>query len=100
MTDQVNVMGCSYKIIRVNRGKYKTCEGADGWCDLYGKKIYYVDPETDPDSDPIAASPEELIKQVLRHEIVHAFLAESMKKWWIGLHGTVTNCTRHGRRQG
>lgn len=77
MTDQVNVMGCNYKIIRVNRDQYKTCEGADGWCDLYGKKIYYVDPETAPDNDPIGASPEELVKQVLRHEIVHAFLAES-----------------------
>lgn len=77
MTDQVNVMGCSYKIIRVNRDQYKTCEGTDGWCDIFGKKIYYVDPETDPDSDPIASSPEELVKQVLRHEIVHAFLAES-----------------------
>lgn len=77
MMDQVNIMGCNYKIIRVSRDQYKTCEGADGWCDFYGKKIYYVDPEADPDSDPIATSPKELVKQVLRHEIVHAFLAES-----------------------
>lgn len=77
IANKVNVMGQEYQIIKVNRDQYKMCVGADGWNDLYGKKIYYVDPETDPDSDPIATSPEELVKQVLKHEIVHAFLVES-----------------------
>ena len=77
MTSKVNVMGIEYQIIKVNYDQYKTCDGSDGWCDLYGKKIYYVDPETDPDSDPMALSPEELVKHVLKHEIVHAFLAEA-----------------------
>jgi hypothetical protein len=77
IANKVNVMGQEYQILKVSRDQYKTCEGLDGWCDAYGKKIYYVDPETDPDSDPIAISPEELVKQVLRHEIVHAFLTES-----------------------
>lgn len=77
IANKVNVMGQEYQIIKVNHDQYKTCVGADGWNDLYGKKIYYVDPETDPDSDPIATSPEELVKQVLKHEIVHAFLVES-----------------------
>lgn len=30
MMDQVNIMGCNYKIVRVSRDQYKTCEGADG----------------------------------------------------------------------
>ena len=77
IANKVNVMGQEYQIIKVNHDQYKTCVGADGWNDLYGKKIYYVDPETDPDNDPIVTSPEELVKQVLKHEIVHAFLVES-----------------------
>ena len=58
IANKVNVMGQEYQIIRVNRDQYKACEGTDGWCDIFGKKIYYIDPETDPDSDPVAASPE------------------------------------------
>ena len=77
IANKVNVMGTEYQIIKVNRDQYKACDGSDGWCDLYGKKIYYVDAEADPDNDPITASPEELVKQVLKHEIVHAFLTES-----------------------
>lgn len=114
IANKVNVMGQEYQILKVSRDQYKTCEGLDGWCDAYGKKIYYVDPETDPDSDPIAISPEELVKQVLRHEIVHAFLTESglaansevflvhgrrMKKWLTGSHGTAKNYIKRGRRQ-
>lgn len=77
IANKVNVMGTEYQVIKVNRDQYKVCESLDGWCDVYGKKIYYVDPETDPNHDPIAISPKELIKQVLRHEIVHAFFTES-----------------------
>lgn len=77
MTDRVNVMGCEYQIIKVSRDQYKTCDNADGWCDTYGKKIYYVDPNTDPEHDSVTVSPEELVKHVLQHEIVHAFLTES-----------------------
>lgn len=48
IANKVNVMGQEYQIVKASRDQYKQCDIADGWCDAYGKKIYYVDPNTDP----------------------------------------------------
>lgn len=77
IANKVNVMGQEYQIVKASRDQYKQCDIADGWCDAYGKKIYYVDPNTDPEHDSVATSSEELVKHILQHEIVHAFLTES-----------------------
>lgn len=45
IANKVNVMGQEYQIVKVSRDQYKQCDIADGWCDAYGKKIYYVDPK-------------------------------------------------------
>ena len=75
--DSVTVLGCEYQIMVVRHDQYKTCEDCDGWCDPYSKKIFLIDQTTNPDCDPISTDPRERMKQVLRHEIVHAFLNES-----------------------
>ena len=77
IANKVNVMGQEYQIVKASRDQYKQRNIADGWCDAYGKKIYYVDPNTDPEHDSVATSPEELVNHILQHEIVHAFLIES-----------------------
>ena len=69
IANKVNVMGQEYQIVKVSRDQYKQCDIADGWCDAYGKKIYYVDPNTDPEHDSMATSSEELVKHILQHEI-------------------------------
>lgn len=75
--NSITVLGCEYQITVVQHDQYKTCEGCDGWTDPYSKKIFLIDQTANPDCDPIATDPAGRMKQVLRHEIVHAFLNES-----------------------
>lgn len=75
--NSVTVLGCEYQIIVVRYDQYKECKDYDGWCDPYSKKIFLVDQATNSDCDPILTDPVGRMKQVLKHEIVHAFFSES-----------------------
>ena len=65
---QIIVLGTLYKIIEREFGK----EDIDGFCDYTNREIHI---RTDNIND--VGNFERAIKKQLRHEIIHAFLAES-----------------------
>jgi len=79
-TLKVNVLGTEYE---VNKYKYHDKPAFEkhkinGYCDNILKEIAYVDMSTYPHyEDETEESLRLLEKQTTRHEIVHAFLAES-----------------------
>ncbi len=70
----VNVLGGIYKIIVGDRNHDSTLDRADGYCD-YTNKTCVID--SMPQSTGQLADMDSYKKQVIRHEIVHAFLFES-----------------------
>lgn len=71
---KVNVLGTEYKIITATKNDYPILEQADGFIDNSIKQI--IIEEMKPDE----YSKEDMDyyrNQVLRHEIIHAFLFES-----------------------
>ncbi|AVM69718.1 hypothetical protein C3V36_10980 [Lachnospiraceae bacterium oral taxon 500] len=80
----VNILGTIYKILIVEEEDYRKGNGADGWCDPHAKELLIYNFKQDIQSvkDLVAYQ-----KEVLRHEIIHAFLYES------GLWGSSENST-------
>ena len=75
LKDTVNILGTGYKIIKVDPNTDdKRLEDANGYCDYYAKEIVAIKyKETEESFKDIYA----FNRKTLRHEIVHAFLAES-----------------------
>lgn len=77
---KINVLGTDYNI---NRCSYKDLDifekkGIDGYCDSITKEIVICNMSTHPDFEDETEDYCRLIeKQILRHEIVHAFFNES-----------------------
>lgn len=79
MNMKVNILGVEYKLDIVSKSSDPKLECCDGYCDRTAKRIVVEDFVRD------SKSVEDLglyKRQVLRHEIIHAFLYES------GLHGS------------
>ena len=78
---KVNILGTDYEIIEQTEQDNPKLVNANGICEIYAKKIVIRKlPLNDPDAyENIGAFRE----RVIRHEIVHAFLAES---------GLISNC--------
>ena len=76
---KVNVLGTDYEIIirDYDREPYFKKNDADGFCDSVTKQIVLCNMLTYPGFDETEKYAEMYKKQVLRHEIVHAFLNES-----------------------
>ena len=76
---KVNVLGTNYEIIirSYSEEPYFKKYNADGFCDSIRKEIVLCDMLTHPDFDETKEYWEMYKKQVLRHEIVHAFFNES-----------------------
>ena len=78
MKKSVNVLGTKYKITMKPKSKDKSLKGFDGYCDFVNKIIVLSDlrkcEEWGNETDDYIAQYQ---CQVLRHEIVHAFLNES-----------------------
>ena len=70
----VNILGTQYKIIIIPEDDYRHKRDADGWCDSSSKELLLFNFTQDLDSQRDLS---EYQKQVLRHEIIHAFLFES-----------------------
>lgn len=75
----VNVLGEEYKILV---DEFNTLElkgkNRSGYCAFYAKEIHIANLDTDPDcKDESEKVKERLKKEILRHEILHAFLRES-----------------------
>lgn len=70
----VHILGTAYKILIIEEGDYRYNLDGDGWCDTQAKEIllYNFKQSVNSVKDLVAYQ-----KQVLRHEIVHAFLYES-----------------------
>lgn len=76
----VNILGTEYKIVkkRYDEEEAFARRSIDGFCDSFTKQIIVCDMHTyagrEHETDNTIAACE---KQILRHEIVHAFLSES-----------------------
>ena len=70
----VNVLGTKYTIVESNRLKHTNLENCDGYCDYTTKTIVVDTFKGFPGS---VEDIEKYRKQVIRHELVHAFLYES-----------------------
>lgn len=70
MKNQVNILGTIYRIEERKSKDDKELDEASGYCDLYAKLIVI---RADYDFEPNIS----MLKKILRHEIVHAFLFES-----------------------
>lgn len=74
MKDKVNILGTEYTIKRPKAADDPKLDECDGYCDTSVKLIVVEDYEPDPKSKNDL---EDYAKQVVRHEIIHAFMHES-----------------------
>ena len=72
---KVNVLGTEYSVIEANEGTDKGLVGKDGYCDTSIKECV-VDEMAYTDPNQKKNLPE-YKKQVIRHELIHAFAYES-----------------------
>lgn len=70
MKNQVNILGTVYRIEQRESKNDEQLEGLSGYCNVH-KRLIVI--RTDYESEPEIA----MLKEVLRHEIVHAFFYES-----------------------
>ena len=70
----VDVLGTKYEIIQSDKLKDNTLEQHDGYCDFTTKKIVI---DTFKHFPGCVEDLDKYRKQVIRHELVHAFLFES-----------------------
>ena len=80
MQNKINVLGTEYQIIKKTYAEEPVFEKKhiDGYCDSFQKQIVYCDLDTfDRWDDEPELTKRECEKEILRHEITHAFLSES-----------------------
>ena len=76
----IDILGTEYtiEIHKIKEDEYMESQDLDGYCDGYAKKIVLVDFDGDErfrfDGE---AARDNYLRQILRHEIIHAFLNES-----------------------
>lgn len=70
----IDVLGTEYSINQSNRMEDISLENADGYCDYSVKKIVIDTFQNTPNS---LKNLDEYKRQVVRHELIHAFLFES-----------------------
>lgn len=76
---KITVLGTDYTLQIVDRKeepRLRTVEDLQGLCDFSTKNIYVVDLESERENDSVRDL-HYVMKTVMRHEIVHAFLYES-----------------------
>lgn len=74
---KVNILGTDYEIIKQTKEENPKLEEALGFCEMYSKKIV-IDSEIGTDGNKMTVENVDAFKRkVLRHEIIHAFFAES-----------------------
>lgn len=74
MKNKVNILGTEYALVRYKAADDPKLDECDGYCDTSVKLIVVEDYEPDPKSKNDL---EDYAKQVMRHEIIHAFMFES-----------------------
>ncbi|SDF61548.1 hypothetical protein [Sporomusa acidovorans] len=73
---KVNILGTDYIIIEQSDDDNPKLDNANGLCEIWSKKII-INSEILKPYKMLAEQPEKFKNKVLRHEIVHAFFAES-----------------------
>lgn len=81
----VNILGTSYTIEKLTDKQDKCLQDRDGYCDKTSKRIVVKLPDETNELDNYDV----YMNQIIRHEIIHAFLFES------GLHESWTH-PEHG----
>ena len=70
---KVNILGTEYEIIEGNAIDHPLLKQYSGYCDYSTKEIIITTDTSDWEVDDI----ETIKKEILRHELIHAFLVES-----------------------
>ena len=70
----INILGTEYEIFTQTEEENPKLKEANGLCEVYSRKIVIRDIKERPDS---YENLEAYKRKVLRHEIIHAFFAES-----------------------
>ena len=73
---KVNILGTYYEIIEQTSEENPKLDDANGICEIWSKKIV-LDADMIEPHKMLVEDPEQYKSKVLRHEIVHAFFAES-----------------------
>ena len=73
---KVNILGVDYEIIEQTSKENPKLDEANCICEIWSKKIVLAADIIEPHK-MLVEKPEEFKNKVLRHEIVHAFFAES-----------------------
>ena len=74
---KVNILGTDYEIIKGSEKEYPRLKVCDGYTDASIKRIVILDYDTLEKNDAHIKDFSVLEKQVIRHEIIHAFFHES-----------------------
>lgn len=74
---KINILGTEYELVIQSSSENEKLEDLNGFCDQYTKQIFITDFEEEKKDKFCVGNIEDLQKQVLRHEIIHAFLGES-----------------------
>ena len=74
---KVNILGTEYTILRQNELQNPKLKDANGLCEYYSKKIVIDDMKSIKNEIMTFENLKEFESKVMRHEVIHAFLAES-----------------------
>ena len=77
MKDKITVLGQEYKLLKGNENQYPVLKDANGYVDLYAKKIIIDETFATPESNFKSERPDLALNHIYRHEIIHAFFSES-----------------------
>ena len=70
----VNILGTDYEVVTQTEEENPKLNGANGLCEMYSHKIVLRDIKEEPEC---FENLESFKRKVVRHEVIHAFFAES-----------------------
>ena len=73
----VNILGTDYEVVIQTEEENPKLSDANGLCELYSHKIVIRDIEKIKEEPNCFENIEDYQKKVVRHEVIHAFFAES-----------------------
>jgi hypothetical protein len=75
--NKISILGTEYEIIKSSEIENPKLKDCNGLCEQYSKRIILWDMKTAENEVMLVENVQELKNEVLRHEIIHAFLGES-----------------------